>query len=67
MKFINSFGRDVIITDHHEAPEILPDAYAIINPKAMNALDEKLISMNGIILLLLHLIKIIYIILKNLI
>ena len=42
VKFINSFGRDVIITDHHEAPEELPSAYAIINPKAMNALDEKL-------------------------
>lgn len=24
---------DLIITDHHEAPPILPDAYAIINPK----------------------------------
>ena len=42
VKFIKSFGRDIIITDHHEAPEELPDAYAIINPKAMNALDEKL-------------------------
>lgn len=42
VKFINSFGRDVIITDHHEASEELPSAYAIINPKAMNALDEKL-------------------------
>ena len=42
VKFINSFKRDIIITDHHEAPEELPDAYAIINPKAMNALDEKL-------------------------
>lgn len=40
--FINSFKIDVIITDHHEAPEILPNAYAIINPKAPNALDEKL-------------------------
>ena len=44
VKFINSFGRDVIITDHHEAPEELPPAYAIINPKAMNSLDEKLTS-----------------------
>lgn len=44
VKFINSFGRDVIITDHHEAPDELPPAYAIINPKAMNALDEKLTS-----------------------
>jgi len=25
-------GIDVIITDHHREPEILPDAYAIINP-----------------------------------
>ena len=45
VKFINSFGRDVIITDHHEAPEEVPPAYAIINPKALNALDEKLSSL----------------------
>lgn len=45
IKFVNSFKTiDVIITDHHEAPEILPEAYAIINPKAQNALDEKLSS-----------------------
>ena len=42
VQFINSFKIDVIITDHHEAPEILPHAVAIINPKAQNALDEKL-------------------------
>ena len=42
IKFIKSFGKDIIITDHHEAPDELPDAYAIINPKAMNSLDEKL-------------------------
>ena len=45
VKFINSFGRDIIITDHHEASDILPEAYAIINPKAMNALDENLTTM----------------------
>ncbi len=45
VKFINSFARDVIITDHHEAPEVLPEAYAIINPKSMNALDEKLTAL----------------------
>ncbi len=42
VKFIKSFGKDIIITDHHEAPDELPKALAIINPKAMNALDEKL-------------------------
>ena len=43
VKFINSFKTiDVIITDHHEPPEILPEAYAIINPKAPDSLDEKL-------------------------
>lgn len=42
VNFLNSFKIDVIITDHHEAPEILPKAYGIINPKAPNALDEKL-------------------------
>ena len=26
-------GIDVIITDHHIAPENLPNAYAILNPK----------------------------------
>ncbi|MBQ7125564.1 DHH family phosphoesterase, partial [bacterium] len=45
VNFINTFKTiDVIITDHHEAPEELPKAYAIINPKAPNALDENLSS-----------------------
>lgn len=42
VKFINSFKIDIIITDHHEAAEELPEALAIINPKAQNALDETL-------------------------
>lgn len=29
---LNSHNIDVIITDHHEVPEALPSAYAIINP-----------------------------------
>ena len=42
VNFLNSFKIDVIITDHHEAPDVLPKAYGIINPKAPNALDENL-------------------------
>ena len=42
VNFLNSFKIDVIITDHHEAPEILPKAYGIINPKAPDALDASL-------------------------
>lgn len=42
VNFANSFKIDVIITDHHEAPEELPSAFAIINPKAINALDKNL-------------------------
>lgn len=42
VNFANGFKVDVIITDHHEAPDTLPEAYAIINPKAMNALDKDL-------------------------
>ena len=42
INFLHSFRIDVIVTDHHEAPETLPNAYAILNPKSPNALDETL-------------------------
>ncbi|SEN35525.1 single-stranded-DNA-specific exonuclease RecJ [Lihuaxuella thermophila] len=32
-QFARQMGLDLIITDHHEPPEILPDALAVINPK----------------------------------
>jgi single-stranded-DNA-specific exonuclease len=31
--FANSKGIDVIVTDHHLEPEVLPSAFALINPK----------------------------------
>lgn len=33
VELANELGMDVIITDHHEAPSVLPAAYAILNPK----------------------------------
>ncbi|MDD3149875.1 MAG: single-stranded-DNA-specific exonuclease RecJ [Candidatus Gastranaerophilales bacterium] len=39
VKLVNSLGRDIIVTDHHDAPEVLPDAYAIINPKAYSKME----------------------------
>lgn len=32
----NQHGIDVIVSDHHEIPETLPDAYAVIHPKHPN-------------------------------
>lgn len=30
-------GVDVIVSDHHDLPEVLPEAYAIVNPKLLPA------------------------------
>jgi len=37
IKFAQSVGVDVIITDHHTLPDALPQAYAIINPHQLPA------------------------------
>ncbi|UQZ86787.1 Single-stranded-DNA-specific exonuclease RecJ [Paenibacillus konkukensis] len=31
--YASELGIDVIVTDHHEPPEVLPEAYSVINPK----------------------------------
>lgn len=36
IQFAKEQGVDVIITDHHELPSVLPEAYAIIHPKHPN-------------------------------
>ncbi|AQW20506.1 single-stranded-DNA-specific exonuclease RecJ [Lentilactobacillus curieae] len=33
IKLAKDLGCDVIITDHHDLPEVLPDAFAIIHPR----------------------------------
>ena len=33
VEFAKKFGVDVIITDHHECQEEIPNAYAVVNPK----------------------------------
>lgn len=34
--YANSRGVDVIVTDHHELPPVLPDAYCIVHPRHPN-------------------------------
>lgn len=36
-KYARSLGMDVIITDHHEPGENIPDTFAVINPKRKNS------------------------------
>ena len=47
IELANSFGMDVIVTDHHSLPEILPPAYAVLNPKLLPP-DHKLHFLPGV-------------------
>lgn len=42
------FGVDTIITDHHELPPHLPDAFAIVNPKLLEDPNHPLASLPGV-------------------
>lgn len=36
VEFARELSVDIIVTDHHDIPEILPNAYALFNPKMSN-------------------------------
>ena len=38
VKYANSIGIDVVVTDHHECAEALPEAVAVINPKRRDSI-----------------------------
>ena len=56
VKHANDLGIDVIVTDHHEPHEVLPEAYAILNSKQKdcNYVDKNLCG-SGVIFKLTHL------------
>lgn len=45
--FAQSSGIDVIITDHHQLPKDLPQAYSIVNPNMLSE-DHALFSLPGV-------------------
>jgi len=50
VEYANTLGLEIIITDHHEVPDPLPPAYAIINPKQSDCLyPEKMLCGSGVI------------------
>ncbi len=47
VKLAKGLGTDIIITDHHEPHEIIPEAYAIVNPKMIEE-DNPLTYLAGV-------------------
>ena len=47
IELANELGMDVIVTDHHSLPEILPPAHAVLNPKLLPA-EHKLHWLPGV-------------------
>ena len=47
VEYARSRGIDLVITDHHDLPEILPDAAAVVNPKILLP-GHALASLSGV-------------------
>ncbi len=55
VKYAKKYGIDTIIIDHHLQPELLPDAYAVINPKLeTETYPYKNLSGGGTVLKVIH-------------
>lgn len=48
VEYANSLGIEVIVTDHHELPKKLPDAFAIIHPQLSKKIKFKTLSGGGV-------------------
>lgn len=48
VKMAQGLGTDIILTDHHEPLEELPEAFAIINPKTLNMESIRLLAGVGV-------------------
>jgi single-stranded-DNA-specific exonuclease len=55
IEYANSLGMDTIIIDHHVQPNVLPNAFAVLNPKMeLERYPFKHLSAGGVVLKFIH-------------